>query len=71
VTQRALTQREASVYLGLEPGSRWLDDAPLPRVDMRKPGASKPVWRWLQDDLDAFLELRRFEPGKTNPMDLQ
>ena len=67
----AFTQPEASAYLGLEPGSRWLDDAPVPRVDMRKPGASRPVWRWRKVDLDEFLASRVVRPGEPNPQDLR
>jgi hypothetical protein len=68
--QGALTQREASVYLGLEPGSRWLDDAPVPRCDIRKPGSSRPVWRWRRADLEAFLASRVVAPGAVNPQEL-
>lgn len=66
----ALDQRAASIYLGLEPGSRWLDDAPVPRCDLRKPGASRPVWRWRRESLDAFLKAREVAPGAVNPQSL-
>jgi hypothetical protein len=69
----ALKQREANLYLGRGPKSHWLLEAgcPIPKVDQRKAGASKPSWYWLKEDLDAFLESRRVKPGETNPMDLQ
>lgn len=67
MTQAALTKREAALYLGLTAGSRWLDrGAAIARVDLRRPGAKRPVWRWLRADLDAFLEARRVEPGAAN-----
>lgn len=59
----ALAMPEASVYLGLERGSRWLDTAPIPWVDMRKPGAARPLKRWRRVDLDAFLASRVVRPG--------
>jgi hypothetical protein len=64
---------EASYYLGLEKGSRWLtqSDCPVPKCDIRKPGSSKPAWVWRRGDLDAFLERRVIQPGQPNPMDLQ
>jgi hypothetical protein len=65
----ALDQQQASLYLGLEEGSRWLDNAPIPWVDMRKPGATKPLKRWLVSDLDAFLHERRILPGHPSPYD--
>lgn len=68
MTRAALNIREASAYLGLGETSRWLDTAPIPRVDMRLPGAGRPVWRWLLRDLDAFLDERRVEPGAVNPL---
>lgn len=71
IESAALSLRQASLYLGLKETSRWLDNAPVARVDMRKVGDGKPVWRWLRRDLDAFLQLRRFAPGETNPMDMQ
>jgi hypothetical protein len=65
--QLALNQREASVALGLEPGSRWLDDAPIPWVDMRKPGAKLPCKRWRVSDLERFLVERTVKPGANSP----
>jgi hypothetical protein len=66
VTQPALlNQRDAEEYLGM--GQRWLDDAPLPWVDLRKPGASKPVKRWRVVDLDAAIEERLVQPGESSP----
>jgi len=63
----ALDLEQASLYLGLEQSSRWLIDAPVPWIDMRKPGATKPLRRWLVKDLDAFLESRRVKPGHPSP----
>lgn len=61
----ALDQRNASIAIDLEPESRWLteEDCPIPRVDMRKPGAQKASWRWRVCDLEAFLEERLVHPG--------
>ena len=58
-----LTQREANVALSLAPESQWLDHAPIPWVDMRKPGASRPVKRWRVVELEKFISARRVEPG--------
>ena len=41
------------------------------RVDMRKPGAGRPVWRWRKYDLDEFLETRLVRPGERNPFAVQ
>lgn len=67
MTKLALDQREASIALGFEPGSRWLDDAPIPWVDMRKPGAKLPCKRWRVVDLERFLRDRTVDPGKNSP----
>lgn len=65
----AFPLREASVYIGLEPGSDWLlePDCPVPRCDIRRPGAGRPVWRWRRAALDAFLASREVAPGDVNP----
>lgn len=65
----ALTRAQASEYLGLESGSRWLDDAPIPWVDLRKPGATRPIKRWRRVDLDAFLAGRLVKPGFPSPFE--
>lgn len=59
----------ANGYLGFEPGSRWLtaEDCPIARCDFRKPGSSKPVWRWRRVDLDAFAASRVVQPGFRSP----
>lgn len=44
-----------------------MDDAPIPRVDIRKPGRTKPMWRWRVADLDAFLAARVVQPGMPSP----
>lgn len=66
----ALDQRGASVAIGLEETSRWLTEqnCPIPRVDMRKPGATRPVWRWRVRDLERFLLERLVDPGKDSPL---
>lgn len=65
----ALDQRGASKAIGLEEESRWLTerDCPIPKVDMRKPGAARPVWRWRVRDLERFLLDRLVDPGKESP----
>ena len=62
----ALDQRGASVAIDLEPESRWLteQDCPIPRVDIRKAGSTRPVWRWRVLDLERFLRDRLVEPGR-------
>jgi hypothetical protein len=48
-------------------GEDWLDDAPVPRCDIRKPGAQRPVWVWRIVDLDAFLASRVVPVGAVSP----
>jgi hypothetical protein len=71
--QGAFRLREASAYLGLAPHSQWLiqPDCPVPRCDLRRPGAKLPVWVWRKAALDAFLEGREVQPGQPNPQDCQ
>lgn len=59
-------------YLGFtgEHSDRWMDDAPIARCDIRKPGSSRPIWRWRKVDLDAYLESRLIPPGHPNPFEL-
>jgi hypothetical protein len=54
-----LTMKQAAAYLGMR--LRWMYEVAhlIPRVDMRLPGATKPVWRYLRTDLDAFALSRR------------
>lgn len=61
--------REASRLLGFGPQSRWLTrpDCPIPRHDIRKPGAARPTWVWDYADLTAFVTSRKVEPGHPNP----
>jgi hypothetical protein len=64
----ALNMRDASIALGLEPESRWLDDpdCPVPWVDMRKPKAKLPLKRWRVRDLEDFLLDRLVDPGRSS-----
>jgi hypothetical protein len=68
----AFRLREASLYLGLEPASEWLLDAdcPVPKCDIRKPGAGRPIWVWRREALDDFLASREVPPGAVNPQGL-
>ena len=67
----ALAIGAANAYLDLAPESEWLTEVgcPVPRADMRRPGAARPLWRWRVVDLDAFLETRLVRPGEANPQD--
>lgn len=58
----AFDARQAAQYLNVAL-SHFHDDVRklLPVVDLRTPGAKKPMWRWMRADLDAFLALRRKE----------
>lgn len=73
MTPAALRLREASQYIGLEESSDWLleADCPVPRCDIRRAGAKRPVWVWRKAALDAFLEGREVQPGQPNPQDCQ
>lgn len=62
----ALDAEAAARYLGFD-DKRWLDDAPIARVDVRKPGARRPLWRWRRRDLDRFLHARLVAPGTFSP----
>lgn len=64
----ALDRHGAAEYLGVSPG--WLVQAPVPRVDLRLPGAGRPVWRWRVADLDAYLAGRVVQPGQVSPFDV-
>lgn len=66
VRPAALRQRPAEAYLGL--GEDFLDEpSPVPRCDVRRPGAKRPVWVWRIVDLDAFLASRLVPPGMPSP----
>ena len=64
IRQELYSQRETALILGVDP--RWLDDAPIPRVDIRKAGASRPVWRWRRSVLEGFIEDRTMLPGRVS-----
>ena len=64
--QAAFDAVDAARYLGFK-DARWMDDAPIPRCDLRKPGAARPLWRWRKVDLDAFLQERMIPPGHRSP----
>jgi hypothetical protein len=57
-----LRRAAAARYMGSDPG--WLDDAPIPRVDLRLPGARRPAWGWRVEDMDRYLAARVVEPGQ-------
>jgi hypothetical protein len=62
----ALDAHAAARYLGMKDG-RCMDSLPIPRVDLAKPGASRPRWVWRVEDLDAFLSSRVVQPGHYSP----
>jgi hypothetical protein len=62
----ALDAHAAAQYLGMKDG-RYMDALPIPRVDVAKPGASRPRWVWRIADLDAFLASRVVPPGHHSP----
>jgi hypothetical protein len=66
MTRLAYGKAEAAKLLGKS--ERWMDDAPIPRVDMRKPGAKQPSWAYLHSDLEAWLNARRVMPGQESPL---
>lgn len=68
----ALGRRAVSEAIGLGRDSDWLldPDCPVPKCDIRKPGARVALWVWLWDDLKAFVESRRVLPGHPNAQDL-
>jgi hypothetical protein len=73
VEELAVDMTRAHQLLGFGADSRWLDDprCPVPRCDLRKPGDSKPVWRWRVKALEAFLAAREIAPGQVNPQGAQ
>lgn len=56
---------EAAAHIGVE--RSWLNDAPIRRLDYRKPGGVRAQWRWDTDDLDEWTASRRVEPGHASP----
>jgi len=66
LTPGALNAHAAAQYLGFRDG-RVMDELPIRRVDLAKPGALRPRWAWRVVDLDAFLASRVVEPGFPSP----
>lgn len=62
----ALDAHAAARYLGMKDG-RYMDELPIPRVDLAKPGAVRPRWVWRLADLDAHLASRIVQPGYPSP----
>jgi hypothetical protein len=62
----ALDAHSAARYLGMKDG-RYMDDLPIPKVDLAKPGAARPRWAWRLADLEAFLASRVVQPGFPSP----
>lgn len=49
-------------------GQDFLDEpSPVPRCDIRRAGAQRPVWVFRVADLDEFLLSRRVAPGMPSP----
>jgi predicted DNA-binding transcriptional regulator AlpA len=60
IAPKALTSQQAAQYLGVSRSHFFAHFRPMIQpMDMRRPGGSRPMWRWHQDDLDAFLNRRR------------
>jgi hypothetical protein len=70
-TPIALGRRAANEALGLGADSEWLldPDCPIPKCDIRKPGARVAMWVWDYDDLRAFVKSRKVQPGHPNPQE--
>jgi hypothetical protein len=62
----ALDAHAAARHLGMKDG-RYMDELPIPRVDLAKPGAARPRWVWRVVDLDAHLASRLVQPGYPSP----
>jgi hypothetical protein len=62
----AFDAHAAARYLGMKDG-RYMDDLPIPRVDLAKPGAKRPRWVWRKEDLETFLASRVVKPGHPSP----
>ena len=49
-----LKRQEAASYLGVS--LRWLEGNPdIPKIDLARPGSSRPMWRYKTSDLDTWL----------------
>ena len=56
----ALARESAATYLDMSPTTFDESVRPfVPFVEIVKPGAKRPLVRWLKSDLDAFLVTRR------------
>lgn len=62
-----LKRKPAAARVGRNP--RWLDLAPIPRYDMRLVGARRADWMWCEQDIAAFIESRRVDPGHASPFE--
>jgi excisionase family DNA binding protein len=63
---KCLTTDEVASLLGFKPSTilRWERQGKFPRAFSAQPGVSK---RWLETDLDAWLEKRRRTRAKQTP----
>ena len=60
VEPRALTARQAAAYVGVSRSHFYHYIKPNLRVvDLKAPTSTKPMWRWLREDLDHYLLPRR------------
>jgi hypothetical protein len=66
--QLAYTAAQAAALLGYD-DPEWVRSAPIPWVDLRKPGSNRASPRWLHTDLVAWLETRRVQPGHPSPFE--
>jgi len=62
IQPEALTARQSAAYLGvgLTHFHQYVRQD-LPVHDLRRPGSGRPMWRWLRNDLMAYLTARRRE----------
>jgi hypothetical protein len=60
--ERLWTTREAASYLGVSP--RWLEQAPIPKVNLARPGAKRAMPRYRKRDLDAYAAERVVSPSR-------
>lgn len=61
-----LTFTQAAAYLSVS--LRFMADLPLPRVDVRRPGTKRAVWRYNRTDLDTWIAARTTKPGHDSPV---
>jgi len=61
VKPTTLRRGAAARYIGMS--ASWLKTAPIPRIDQRRPGGKRPVWRYRVVDLDAWQEGRLVAAG--------